>query len=126
MSKYGRRKFAGVNATPFTKAKPYSSKSSSHPYGDDWVTQSSLCKKRDNYTCQAHKIGLPKCGARYPGAFSHLLEAHHVIPFRKCKSNNLRNLVTLCKDCHSKTHKHLHHRDSISDKQKLAARRWTT
>lgn len=125
MSKYGRKMFAGVSRTPFSKGRPTAPKTSGHPYGDDWPTQSALCKKRDNYTCQAHKIGLPKCGAKYTGGFAHLLEAHHVIPFRKCKSNNLNNLVTLCHDCHCKTHKHLKGSWTISDKQKLAARRWT-
>lgn len=126
MSKYGRKKFAGVNKTPISKSKPYKTNSSIHPYGDDWPVISAAVKKRDNYTCQAHKIGLPKCNARYPGAFSHLLEAHHIIPFRKCKSNDMRNLVTLCRDCHSKTHDHMRNRYTITDKQKLAARRWNS
>ncbi len=121
MSKKGRRMFAGISAKPSFSSfkKSYGDK---HPYGDDWPTQSKLCKKRDDYRCRADAIGLPKCSNRFPGQFSHLLEAHHVIPFRKCKSNDLRNLITLCKDCHNKTHKHMNDREGLSDKQKKVSR----
>jgi len=66
-------------------------------YGENWKQQSRAARKRDRYICQ-------DCG-RYqwcPG-----LDVHHIIPLREFGSdwktaNQLHNLVTLCKSCHSK------------------------
>lgn len=90
-------------------------------YGKDWATLSEYIRRRDNYTCLAHKIGMPKCGNRFPPPFHGLLHPHHIVPLPR-GSNHPTNLVTLCKDCHGK-----HHGKSfgkaISTKQKQAAKR---
>lgn len=102
----GRSQFKGVGRAGVMKkhfaAKPASL--TSHPYGDDWPAQSAACKKRDDYRCMAHKIGLPKCSNRFPPPLTHLLGAHHIIRFAKSKDNRLSNLVSLCHECHSKEH----------------------
>jgi RNA-directed DNA polymerase len=52
-----------------------------------------LALRRDNNTCQ------------YCGATGTNLHAHHVVPRKQGGSNNLNNLVTLCAQCHSETHR---------------------
>ena len=56
-----------------------------------WETYKGECFKRDNYTCQ-------KCGS------TKRLECHHKIPIVSGGSNELSNLITLCHNCHSKSH----------------------
>lgn len=92
-------------------------------YGTDWDILSDFVKKRDDYTCMAHKIGMPRCGLRFPPPFSNLLHAHHIVPLPR-GVNHPTNLITLCKDCHGRHHgKNL---GTISDKQKMAARNRST
>ena len=58
-----------------------------------WDTFKFECFLRDNYTCQN-----PKCKSKM------LLECHHIVPVILGGSNELSNLITLCHDCHSKSH----------------------
>lgn len=48
-----------------------------------------LVFKRDNYTCQI-------CEKQKD------LNIHHVIPYKISKNNDLENLITICRSCHSK------------------------
>jgi 5-methylcytosine-specific restriction endonuclease McrA len=50
---------------------------------------------RDNYQCQ-------KCKARNTE-----LHVHHIVPRSKGGNDGLKNLITLCKDCHNSLHKGL-------------------
>lgn len=65
-------------------------------YGPNWREQARQARERDGQCCQS-------CG-KYPR--KHSLEVHHIVPFRDFPSwreaNDLSNLVTLCKSCHSK------------------------
>lgn len=119
MSKRGRKRFATSPSSAY-KSTTFSTGSS---YGDEWAAISQEVRKRDNYTCHAHVIDLPRCGNVYRPPFHHLLHVHHIIPFAKCKSHNKRNLITLCKDCHSKEHGRSLGK-AISVKQKSAAAWW--
>ena len=59
-------------------------------YGDDWNEVRKIIYRRDYYTCQ-------KCGIkRIP------LDVHHKIPFLDGGSNELDNLISLCRSCHMK------------------------
>lgn len=49
--------------------------------------------ERDKYTCQGYKCGSKKN-----------LSVHHIVPVSLGGRNNLTNLVTLCLECHEKTH----------------------
>lgn len=46
--------------------------------------------RRDDFTCQS-------CGCRFPSTD---LEVHHVLPRAQRGSDSIRNLITLCKNCH--------------------------
>jgi len=48
--------------------------------------------KRDKYSCQV--CGKTKC----------ILEIHHIVPYIVSKCNKSNNLISLCKDCHTKLH----------------------
>lgn len=86
------------------KQPNYNKKLSTTNYGKDWGVCSYEARKRDNWQCQAHRLGLPKCFNRFPPPLHHLLHAHHIIPRSKGGSNHLYNVLTLCLDCHSLEH----------------------
>ena len=44
--------------------------------------------KRDDYTCQ-------NCGAK-----ADVLDIHHIIPIKYSGTDNINNLIALCKSCH--------------------------
>ncbi len=59
-------------------------------YPSNWDQIRGKVYRRDAYTCQ-------NCGATGVP-----IEAHHVVPIRSGGSHHLRNLISLCSDCHSK------------------------
>ena len=66
-----------------------------NPYGENWFSVSRSVKERDGFRCI-------KCGA------TENLEVHHIIPVSKGGSNSMRNLITLCHNCHKKQPRHKH------------------
>lgn len=64
-------------------------------YPINWPELSTAVKVRDNYTCQ-------RCGATNVE-----LHAHHIVKLRDGGSNNLTNLLTLCRHCHALEHPHM-------------------
>ena len=62
------------------------------PYPDNWKQLSEAAKHRDGHKCT-------DCGAS--GVELHV---HHVIPLSKGGTNDLDNLATLCRQCHSVIH----------------------
>lgn len=66
-----------------------------------WLNLSERCKIRDKYKCR-------KCKKKARDkASKRKLHAHHRIPRSRGGPDNLRNLITLCDDCHSKEHDHM-------------------
>jgi len=55
-----------------------------------WDAIKKQAYKRDKWTCQLCRRTKIK------------LFAHHIIPYRICKNDNLDNLITVCGKCHSK------------------------
>lgn len=71
-------------------------------YPPDWDARRRVVYRRDGYTCK-------ECGVRsgpYGNKNSPALHAHHVKPLSESGTNHLRNLVTLCDDCHNDIHEH--------------------
>jgi len=106
---------------------PFKTNHKNHPdkelYGENWEIVSDYVRKRDNYTCRVSVIRPDlKCGIRLPPPYSALLHTHHIVPLPK-GSNHPSNLISLCKDCHSKVHGGKNFGKSITDKQKRAAAR---
>lgn len=73
-------------------------------YGDNWSEQRRAAVRRDNYRCQ-------RC-RRFRGQEGAKLDVHHIKPFKSFgyipgvnenykEANDLSNLVTLCKSCHT-------------------------
>jgi hypothetical protein len=71
-------------------------------YGPNWRPQRRKARDRDDYTCCLCGVGREEHRGQY-GA-DH--DVHHITPFREfddCEAaNRLENLITLCKQCHSK------------------------
>lgn len=59
----------------------------------EWKIWRKAVFERDNYTCQ--ECSKTKC----------YIEPHHIVPIRSDKTNlfNIRNGITLCRQCHQKT-----------------------
>lgn len=63
--------------------------------GFDWKEQAAIARKRDKYECQG-------CGihqSQLSGGRKRL-DVHHRIPWSVLPSNDLSNLITLCRRCH--------------------------
>jgi 5-methylcytosine-specific restriction endonuclease McrA len=58
-------------------------------HGENWLIIRKSVLQRDNFTCQ-------KCGSKDE------LVAHHLIPYRLGGSDDLENLITLCRKCHGR------------------------
>ena len=66
-----------------------------YTYPEDWETLRRRVYRRDGYRCtRCHEKGIE-------------LHAHHVIPLRQGGTNEMRNLTTLCADCHAREHPHM-------------------
>ena len=59
---------------------------------DEWDTLRKSALYRDNYTCQ----GCGQCGIP--------LDVHHIIPVSRGGNNWLNNLLSLCRECHTRIH----------------------
>ena len=91
------RKFCSKKCANTNKGKKFNGKN--HPFwkggrkdyrGSNWHTKRKIALKRDDYTCQ-------KCGKKKD------LVVHHIVAYEDNGSNELENLLTLCRSCHSKT-----------------------
>jgi hypothetical protein len=60
-------------------------------YGPLWEDIRTRVYQRDGFRCRA-------CGRSKPEVKK--LNAHHIILLRVSKSNDIRNLITLCDECH--------------------------
>jgi len=63
-------------------------------YGDDWEAIRLLIYKRDNFQCKMCGITMNEYGKA--------MDVHHIIPFLYSGDNSLKNLITLCRNCHTK------------------------
>lgn len=71
-------------------------------YPQNWDEVRKEVYKRDSWGCR-------KCGAK-----NSKLYAHHLIPLSKSGSNELKNLVTLCENCHKDVHFHMKYGKIVS------------
>jgi len=87
-------------------------------HGPNWAVQRQRARERDHYTCQV-------CGAT-EASLGREHDVHHVRPFREfsyiagvndnyLQANELSNLVTLCRSCHSKVNGDRLSKDMLSN-----------
>lgn len=67
-------------------------------YDNDWIELSRKCKNRDSNKCT-------RCGK-----VKEKLHAHHIISKSKGGRDCLKNLRTLCRECHMLKHSHMKRR----------------
>lgn len=76
----------------------------SHPdRGSNWQSQKQRALKRDGRTCQI-------CGKKPKKGQRWVIDVHHIMPYKLFNgdflaANQLRNLITLCRRCHSQVEK---------------------
>lgn len=63
-------------------------------YGRNWRANRKKARERDNYTCQ-------DCGTTETVLGKHL-DVHHLISRAEGGTNDLDNLISLCRSCHAK------------------------
>jgi hypothetical protein len=63
-------------------------------YPENWNELRLVALARDDHSCG-------NCASRSE------LHVHHIVPLSKGGSNNLSNLRTLCRNCHTKLHPHM-------------------
>ena len=74
-------------------------------YPPDWKLRKYVVRKRDNETCK-------KCGKDLSeGNDGDYGEVHHLIPLSMNGTNEIKNLVLVCKECHRKLHDELYNFD---------------
>jgi hypothetical protein len=60
-------------------------------YGKHWDEIRQYVYQRDNFMCRACGKGIPEVKK---------LNAHHILLLRVSQTNDIRNLITLCDECH--------------------------
>lgn len=73
--------------------------------GEEWQKQRMRALVRDDFTCQAHKLGL--CDEPCTENRLRFLHVHHIEERQYGGSHNLSNLVTLCRQHHVQLHPHM-------------------
>jgi len=63
-----------------------------YPDDEEWSELRGVVKDRDSYRCQG-------CGTSDAE-----LHSHHIVPLGCGGTNHLRNLITLCSECHGRVH----------------------
>lgn len=66
----------------------------------NWFTIAKAVKKRDGNKCVS-------CSKLESVADKIYHEVHHIVPLSRGGTTTMRNLCTLCKECHKKKHRHL-------------------
>lgn len=66
-----------------------------YPPNDEWQALREVVLERDDYRCQG-------CGNGVADAAEH--HVHHIVPLGAGGTNTLRNLITLCDECHGRVH----------------------
>lgn len=87
-------------AKPFVRHTAYGAKIQRDSYGPNWWDIRAEVFARDEGKCQDIGARGGKCGK--PGS-----DVHHVVPLSRGGTTTKSNLITLCKDCHERRHKHM-------------------
>jgi 5-methylcytosine-specific restriction endonuclease McrA len=80
--------------------------------GEAWDKARMRALVRDDFQCQAHRLGLPPCGET---RLRHL-QVHHKIERQHGGTHDLDNLLTVCASCHSKIHPHMLWQKPLKDR----------
>jgi len=88
----------------------YSRRGDENPLPENWHEIKLNVVFRDRFTCQM-------CGKKFK--FEEL-DAHHLKPRSEGGTNNIKNLITLCEDCHDVVEVNgIRYRDIIRNKHRL-------
>lgn len=85
-----------ISTTDWVRQEPYKTFLSAvefRDYPDDWTELREVVLERDDYTCQGCGNNVQKDAP-----------IHHIVPLGCGGTNTLRNLITLCEQCHGRIH----------------------
>jgi len=83
-------------------------------HGEQWDKARMRALVRDDFTCQAHKLGL--CNEPCKENRLRKLHVHHKQERQHGGNHDLDNLITLCRTHHILIHPHMRYDLSITDK----------
>lgn len=83
--------------------------------GDNWQKARMRALVRDDFTCQAHKLGL--CDEPCHENRLRYLHVHHVQERQRGGTHDLDNLITLCQEHHIQLHPHMRYEYALRDKE---------
>ncbi len=90
---------SGAGAKSGTESPQWKGGTSIHyRRGADWPVSSEAARQRDGMKCR----GCGKAQAAMDGKRKRL-DVHHIVPWSVSKSNDISNLVTLCRSCHHRS-----------------------
>jgi 5-methylcytosine-specific restriction endonuclease McrA len=82
--------------------------------GEAWQKARMRALVRDEFTCQAHKLGL--CAEPCAENRLRLLHVHHIQERNHGGTHDLDNLITLCRGHHMEVHPHMRFEFAVLDK----------
>lgn len=82
--------------------------------GEVWEKARMRALVRDDFTCQAHKLGL--CAESCTENRLRFLHIHHMQERQHGGTHDLDNLITLCREHHEQIHPHMRFEFAAQDK----------
>ena len=87
-------------------------------YPPDWNIRKWIVKRRDCYTCQKCGKDLYYCKEGYG-------QVHHIQPLSIGGTNEIKNLIYLCSECHKKLHDEMFDFSFSRDEREVLYDDWT-
>lgn len=87
-------------------------------YPPDWIIRKWIVKRRDCYTCQ-------KCGKNLYYCKEGFGHVHHIKPLSIGGTNEIKNLIYVCSDCHKKIHEDMYNFSFARDERITLYEDWT-
>lgn len=87
-------------------------------YPPDWNIRKWIVKRRDCYTCQKCGKDLYYCKEGYG-------HVHHIKPLSIGGTNEIKNLIYLCSECHKKVHNEMFDFSFSRDEREVLYDDWT-
>lgn len=87
-------------------------------YPPDWTIRKWIVKRRDCYTCQ-------KCGKNLYYCKEGYGHVHHIKPLSIGGTNEIKNLIYVCSECHKKIHDDMYNFHFAQDEREVLYEDWT-
>ncbi len=91
------------------------------PESEEWAKQRMRALVRDDFRCQAHRLGLSpqECSETRLGQ----LIVHHIIRRIEGGTDDLENLITVCREHHAQIHPYMRFELEMKEKRLVGSPR---